>query len=295
MRFRAILFIVLFPTGVFSQGMGTSGGVPNVTKPKASVDSSGHAFTYRPVSQEEYAKAIETCDRKVLRVSCTELLKDAQTVFTWRKDKLNTLQDLASYVRAMPVTNCQSRDSVTLSRVRLGKVDHKWSRPFRKGEQCLYDNNEGKFLFSLSCGNTVVKADDVSSAMAAKGAKIWASNDSLRRAHERIDSLAADGAFRGAGPVTVFNTPNPLKVEVEVKGSVDVTGVVPISTAKENHSRRWVVGMAIVAGAFVAVECIRSNCLGRTREVGTSTNTKYGPVNAPNGLRVGISMPMIRP
>ena len=120
-------------------------------------------FVKHTVSQEEYAKAIEKNDRKVLNVSCEEMMTAANAVF---EANLSQCADLGAYVRQLEVKPCPTV-TTTVARVLPGShVDlYGYSRELREGETCLYENNSARWFASLSCGNFITKSLPVYTAM----------------------------------------------------------------------------------------------------------------------------------
>jgi len=122
-------------------------------------------FTKAPLSQEAYAKAIESNDSKVLNATATEFVDAVARLHP--QLEISSAGELAEYIRYLAVMECPQTKAV------LGRIDTKLKtvdldgreRLLREGEMCLFDNNEGLWIASLSCGNLVVKHLPVFSAM----------------------------------------------------------------------------------------------------------------------------------
>lgn len=122
-------------------------------------------FTKSPVSQEVYARAIEFNDSRVLNATATEMVDAMGRQFP--ELEISSPAELAMYIRHLSVIECPQTKAV-LGRVdtRLKKVDLDGrGRLLRQGELCLYDNNEGLWIASLSCGNIIVSHLPVFKAM----------------------------------------------------------------------------------------------------------------------------------
>lgn len=126
------------------------------------IDSAGHAYIYASatrngsISKNAYVQAVRNCDRKVLQINCEELVV-AATSFIPGGYRYESLNALADYMDSLVEQDCRV-SPVVMSRVRLGKAE-RWSRATRKGERCLYDNNLGLDILSLSCGNIIADAN----------------------------------------------------------------------------------------------------------------------------------------
>lgn len=118
------------------------------------VSAQGLPFTKGPVSQEEFARAIERDDRKILNVSCEMVLAAAHQTF--EDANFATCGELASYMRRLIVAPCP-RATSGMARVLPGdKIDLVgWRREFREGEMCLFDNQGAQWVASLLCGNFI--------------------------------------------------------------------------------------------------------------------------------------------
>src|SRR3989344_4097365 len=108
-------------------------------------------FTKRPVSQAEYAKAVETNDQKVLNLECMSIVKTMNTAFGL---SLRDCSALAGHIRKLTTVICP-QVSTTLGRVlKNGNIDMVgWKRLLRPTEMCLVSDN--RVELSLDCGNPI--------------------------------------------------------------------------------------------------------------------------------------------
>ena len=117
----------------------------------SSLFAQGQAFTKHPVTKEEYANAVENCDKSILRIDCGKLVQAVQNA--WPELKIRDKYDLADYIRSL-VEIPGPVGPAKFSRVyKNGTVDFNWTRDIKEGEILLFDNNRAEFKFSLSCGN----------------------------------------------------------------------------------------------------------------------------------------------
>ena len=119
----------------------------------SSLFAQGQAFTKHPVTKEEYANAVENCDKSILRIDCGKLVQAVQNA--WPELKIRDKYDLADYIRSL-VEIPGPVGPAKFSRVyKNGTVDFNWTRDIKEGEILLFDNNRAEFKFSLSCGNMI--------------------------------------------------------------------------------------------------------------------------------------------
>jgi hypothetical protein len=109
-----------------------------------------HPFLYHPVSQEQFARAVEMNDRKVIRVKMDALINAVNTTYGLH---LENQQDLARYIRNLRTVDCPSGNTNLMRIKNDGSVDYKgWDRDTHSDEECLANSN-GRVIFSLWCGN----------------------------------------------------------------------------------------------------------------------------------------------
>ncbi|MCR4279266.1 MAG: hypothetical protein NUV78_00820 [Candidatus Zambryskibacteria bacterium] len=121
----------------------------------ASAQTRGQAFTKGPVTQEEYARAIERNGRRVLIANVADMIEVA--VKQGHVSASTTAQGLANYVRSLAVVPCPTGITASLAwvgpdgKIMLTGLD----RPFRNNEQCLLNIQTGIWFASLLCGNFI--------------------------------------------------------------------------------------------------------------------------------------------
>lgn len=106
-------------------------------------------------SAEEFATAFEKNDQRVLRATRQNFV-DGIAV-TVPEVKNLTIANFPAFIRGLQEIPCPSGEG-TLSRVLApsGVLDFFWKRQFRPGERCLFDNNTGRIILSLYCGNLIL-------------------------------------------------------------------------------------------------------------------------------------------
>src|SRR5688500_12945115 len=87
--------------------------------PASQVVAQALPFTKTVVTQEEYARALETDDRRVLNVPCAKLVEAFNTVFKNEEGipQHENCQDLASYIRRLNVYGCPQNRVTRITRV----------------------------------------------------------------------------------------------------------------------------------------------------------------------------------
>ena len=295
--FALSLFWLAFITPMFS-AIEAQPSVRDTTRAPAQVDSlkkdsfplrkevvsvQGLAFSYRPVTKEELASACENHDpvkngKGVLRIRCEDFL----IALNEGGADLRLVSDIPEYVRSLVVAPCPSGEA-SLGRIleyTNGRVVldlKKWHRPFRKNEQCLYDNNRADWVLSLSCANTIHSQH---AALASVAPKVTAPAPSPVVLPKDISQE------KKLPPIPV---PSPSGVSqakaVEVPPSAPIPmmalGAAAQSTGKKKGRCGWVCKSSLIVGggiigaiAFDYVDKPCKNC-----------RASAGPVNPPNGGR----------
>lgn len=123
-------------------------------------------FTKMPVSQEEYARAVETNNLGVLNVADVKEFVDAVNK-QHPELEISSPAELATYIRSLAVRPCPQVVASVAGIERTSRVIDLAgiSRPLRAGEMCLYDNNLAIWFVSLSCGNLITSPISVFTAM----------------------------------------------------------------------------------------------------------------------------------
>lgn len=185
---------------------------------KVVVDERGLAFIKRATTREAYARALERNDRSLLNVSCTDIVGAVAKIGV----PVRTCTELAAYVRTLEVKPCPVLNrKVRLARVVRGAVDEGWQRELKRGELCLFDNNQAKWMFSLSCGNLILEELSVATAMVRE---------------ERV-------SFVPATPV--------------IRERADPLVTMPIENRSWwSRNKRWVIPTAIVVGGTAGGLCL---------------------------------------
>ncbi len=203
-------------------------------------------FTTRPVSKAEFIKAIENCDQKVLYIkNCAKIVDAANIV--WKDDEaipqFENRKELADYLRRLTVAPCPQVGEATVARVlKNGAIDlYGYKRDLRRGESCLYDNQAGKWIASLSCGNFITK----------EGLPVFTA---MRDEAEPRPSIRqqADEQAREAAKTT---KPAP-KLEPEGKG-FRIPGLSPIGGWAKRHPV-WATTLATAGAA--GGWCVATRC-----------------------------------
>jgi len=161
------LAIVLVPAVLLGQTAQADSAGP--TDPLA-VQERAHGVSKRPLSQKELAVACEKGDPQgLLNTPCSEIVRFFNE--TRPELQLKNTADLAGYIRNhLVVVDCPTDgQEYKLNRVLMGRIMQDrgagWQRRFAEGEQCLYNNNEARIEFSLSCANSPFGQISVASAM----------------------------------------------------------------------------------------------------------------------------------
>lgn len=127
--------------------------VTGILVSQAEAADTAKPFTKRKVTQEEYARACEANDMKILHIDCDKI---AEAAFPVMGMKFAGRKEFARWVRELEVRECP-QEKVRLARiftVPTKRVDTKgWERRLRKGEMCLYEDNRP--VISLDCGNFI--------------------------------------------------------------------------------------------------------------------------------------------
>ncbi|MFZ2048777.1 MAG: hypothetical protein WAV25_00535 [Minisyncoccia bacterium] len=159
-----------------------------------------------------------------MQINCEELII-ASTTFIPGGHKYESLNALADYMDTLIEQECRV-SPVVMSRVRLGKAE-RWPRSTRKGERCLYDNNLGLDVFSLSCGNIIADANVPERIVVTQV--------------ESPEPTPAPSVPTAAAAQVGVNL--PAKVEVVVSGEVKLTGNTSKQEAlkleRSHWSRNW--------------------------------------------------------
>ncbi|MEX2010585.1 MAG: hypothetical protein WD874_02170 [Parcubacteria group bacterium] len=168
--------------------------------------------------------------------------------------------ELANYLESTTEVLCPVGENARLSRV-LGKrvLPHDiWERPFRDGEKCLYDNNAGVFILSLSCANFIKSSHSVASAM--QPAPV---------------AVTTPQPFRVFTPTLVYDAcPNFEGIQTEVPQATHLENGQCVNIPRRGWSteRKVVTGLiatAVVAGVVCAAVC-RSKSTSRSNSNSSS-------------------------
>jgi len=254
------------------------------------VDSAGHAYVLPSatkggfISKDAYVEAVRRCDRKVIRVDCAELV-EAATRFIPGGHQYESLETLASYMSSLVVRECKI-GPVLMSRIRFGKAEP-WARPLRAGEQCLYDTNLGKDVFSLSCGNIITGVANPVPAVAEAPKQVVPQRLNLAPDTTKVvvsESPSPQPVVAPVVPAPVTPTKvqaGPTKENAQVGASAEnpvrVIGVMSIVDMPSTHwSRNWgkylvTTAVLVTAGHFI---CENNNCYKRPKDV---TNIYLSP------------------
>lgn len=134
----------------------------------SALQAQAHGVSKRPFTQEQFATACERGDpATLLNVSCEQI----RGWLNVHRPGLEIAEGkLADYIRQLSVINCPTGQEFGLNRTMKGRILYErkgggWKRPFRPGEQCLYDNNRAEVQFSLSCANSPYEVIPVGTAM----------------------------------------------------------------------------------------------------------------------------------
>ena len=230
------------------------------------------AFTKRPVSQEEYAKACEANDMNILNVNCDQIIEAMNKRFTGLN--LSSRQAFADFIRRLDARPCpQIRTSLSRVDRRTKLIDLAGrERDLRPGETCLsYQNevNDTVWVLSLLCGN-IFSNDLPAPAPVAAPAVVKAAEPQtpIRDAVIQTGKVEVDVNHR---------FPNTLNVRVEGDLNRAATPSAPAQTSvvEHGHSRWWVIPLtvAVVAAGTTAVICAARDD-GCFRTIQTVT---YGP------------------
>lgn len=215
-------------------------------------------FTKRPVSQEQYAHAIETSDYDVLNASCAALYDAANKSFGALdvETRFESCPALASYIRQLVVKPCPTSGKPTVARVMPENVIDLtgWRRELREGEQCLYDNNHAIWFASLSCGNFITEKLPVYTAMESSELKRADAAPSGSSSTETTSAQPLTDAARQAAVGMAPATDPPA--------SLAAVGPAPLASPQEKswmaRNRSWlipVVAAAVGGGIVCAARC----------------------------------------
>jgi hypothetical protein len=116
----------------------------------------------RPVSQEELVQAIRTNDQSILNTDCKKLVESTHRAFGPDFEAIKTCDDLAGWVSLLGVEEVHKMyegSPATFARVMSdGSHDlYGFTRPIRRGERWLFDNQAGVYYTSLLCCNIVTR------------------------------------------------------------------------------------------------------------------------------------------
>lgn len=132
--------------------------------------------------------------------------------------------------------------------------------------------------------------------------RVLALEDSLRRASDKSDSAKVADAFKlpasARHEFLMVPMPRDMRLTIDMRHSFKdtlvvkhiglVNPVVPTTTVGGYDWRPvWITG--IVLGVAATAYCISENCFGKNTDKYRSGPSTSGPVNAPNGLRFGLS------
>lgn len=131
--------------------------------PSAAEAQTARAILKHPIVHEGFVEAIRSDNELILNVPCMALVETANEIYG---SEHADCAELADYLKTLSVQPCPMRETRLTRVLADGSIDWKdWSRQLREGETCLYDNNEARWIASLSCGNYIVDELPVYTAM----------------------------------------------------------------------------------------------------------------------------------
>lgn len=242
-------------------------------------------------SQEEYTRAVETCDQSVLYVDCNQMTSDANEL--WKlglgippeneKEPVKSRRyeiarmEFAKWMRQLSERPCPRSGIGVLARVvnypgRPSTIQNDGThRQMKEGERCLFDLNSSSWVMSLTCGNFITGGslpftieDKETTAQPARPIDINKQVEDLVNA--KLDEMAKQAALKSAQPPPLVSQPQPQPAP---QPQPVVYQEPPRHKSKKGKVAAIVVGAAVGTGVAI---CAVNHCW-ETTVIQTTTVT----------------------
>jgi hypothetical protein len=271
----------------------------------SSLEAQGRTYSVlygRNISQGDLVKAIQDCDKKVLRPPCAELTRKASDMFPGAG---KTSFDLGNYVSSLEGRKCPSNARVTTaawvpakelgqSQGRLAVVDQ--DSGCHATETLLWDKDENKPVISLYDGNLISNYRAPAETLQAgaqrdpAGVTSGSASDSAAKCDTPCTqrrTTTSDTRINTSKANQPALRPVPTRVDT-VTRILQVTDTVNVTTHTVTEVRKgpriwpWVLG-AVALGGGIATYCHFEGC--GSSNVNTNTN-----INGMAAMRRGIPL-----
>ena len=285
------LLVALRATPLLGQQVVT--GSSQSPRPTVDTTERGRAFLCREMTQEELARAVDPVTRgdSVLR-ACVRPSLDRFREAVRLGANLPTVSnhDFATLIRSLGLRLCGADKKVRMYRVLepSGRAVDDYTRQYGPAEMCLYNNNSGRNVLSLQCGNPVAEeyaevAVQVAPAVTAapSGAVQPPRVDTLVVKVEvsgHIDLIIHDSTSRLPlpPPVVVPSLPPATLIPVPPP-PIPPTVVAPVVAGNKSH-RHWKKPAVFLAGIAAGL-VVHNNWPHKSGR--PATRSGGGPVDPP--------------